>query len=38
MSTQSTVDDRTEPSQYRHIRLAVDGAVATVSLAIDEDG
>ncbi len=38
MSTQPIVDYRTEPSQYRHIRLAVDGTVATLSLAIDEDG
>ncbi|GAB4203597.1 MAG: 2,3-epoxybenzoyl-CoA dihydrolase [Tibeticola sp.] len=38
MSTQPIVDYRTEPSQYRHIRLSVDGAVATLSLAIDEDG
>lgn len=38
MSTHAIVDYRTEPSQYRHIRLAVDGTIATLSLVIDEDG
>jgi benzoyl-CoA-dihydrodiol lyase len=32
-----TVDYRTEPSRYRHWRLAFDGAVATLSLDIDEN-
>ena len=38
MTQTPIVDYRTEPSQYRHIKLAFDGAVATLSLAIDEDG
>ena len=37
MTQTPIVDYRTEPSQYRHIKLAFDGAVATLSLAIDED-
>ena len=32
------VDYRTEPSRYRHWRLAVDGAVATLTMDIAEDG
>ena len=28
----------TEPSRYRHWRLVVDGAVATLTLDVDEDG
>ena len=32
----SRVDYRTEPSRYRHWSLAVDGAVATLSMDIDE--
>jgi len=32
------VDYRTDPSQYRHWKLAVDGAVARLSLDIAEDG
>ena len=32
------VDYRTEPSRYKHWSLAFDGAVATLSLNIDEDG
>ena len=31
------VDYRTEPSQYRHWSLSFDGAVATLTLNIDED-
>jgi benzoyl-CoA-dihydrodiol lyase len=30
------IDFRTEPAQYRHWKLAVDGAVATLALDIDE--
>jgi benzoyl-CoA-dihydrodiol lyase len=30
------IDFRTEPAQYRHWKLAVDGAVATLALGIDE--
>ncbi len=33
-----TVDYRTDPSQYRHWKLSTEGAVAKLSLAIDEDG
>src|ERR1700755_739425 len=32
------VDYRTDPSRYRHWSLKTDGPVATLSLAIDEDG
>ncbi len=32
------VDYRTDPSQYRHLRLSFDGPVATLALDIDEDG
>jgi benzoyl-CoA-dihydrodiol lyase len=33
-----TVDFDTSPDRYRHWRLEVDGEVATVTLAVDEDG
>src|SRR6202795_2433985 len=32
------VDYRTEPSRYRHWRLACDGALATLSMDVAEDG
>nr|WP_226494756.1 2,3-epoxybenzoyl-CoA dihydrolase [Hydrogenophaga taeniospiralis] len=32
------VDYRTAPSEYRHWKLAFDGAVATLAIDIDEDG
>src|SRR3984885_9200417 len=32
------IDFRTDPSQYRHWRLAVDGAVATLTLDVDPAG
>ena len=32
------VDCRTEPARYRHVRLAVDGEVATLLLAVDPAG
>ena len=32
------VDYRTDPSQYRHWKLATDGAIARLSLDIAEDG
>jgi benzoyl-CoA-dihydrodiol lyase len=35
--TPSPVDYRTEPSRYRHWSLKCDGAIATLSLNIDED-
>jgi benzoyl-CoA-dihydrodiol lyase len=37
-TTAARVDYRTDPSQYRHWKLAVDGAVARLSLDIAEDG
>ncbi|WP_332742864.1 2,3-epoxybenzoyl-CoA dihydrolase [Hydrogenophaga sp.] len=33
----TTVDYRTEPGQYRHWKLSFDGAVATLSIDINED-
>ena len=35
--TPDTVDYRTDPSQYRHWKLSVDGPVATLAVDIDED-
>jgi benzoyl-CoA-dihydrodiol lyase len=32
------VDYRTDPSRYRHWRFAVDGAIATVSMDVQEEG
>jgi benzoyl-CoA-dihydrodiol lyase len=32
------VDYRTEPSRYRHWRVAFDGAVATITMDVQEDG
>jgi benzoyl-CoA-dihydrodiol lyase len=32
------IDFRTDPSRYRHWRLAVDGAVATLTLDVDQAG
>jgi benzoyl-CoA-dihydrodiol lyase len=32
------VDFRTDPSRYRHWRLAIDGRVATVAMDVQEDG
>ncbi|MBA4262963.1 MAG: benzoyl-CoA-dihydrodiol lyase, partial [Comamonadaceae bacterium] len=36
-ATAPWVDYQTHPSRYRHVQLAFDGAVATLSLAINED-
>jgi len=36
--TESPVDFRTEPARYRHWTLAVDGDIATLTLAVAEDG
>jgi benzoyl-CoA-dihydrodiol lyase len=36
--TEAPVDYRTHPSQYRHWKLDVDGAVATLTLDVDEGG
>jgi benzoyl-CoA-dihydrodiol lyase len=35
---QTRIDFATEPARYRHWRLAVDGAVATLTLDVDEKG
>src|SRR5437762_13927928 len=32
------VDYQTDPSRYRHWRVAFDGPVATVTMDVDEDG
>ena len=32
------IDFRTHPDQYRHWRLAIDGAIATLALDVDENG
>ncbi|CAN7557464.1 2,3-epoxybenzoyl-CoA dihydrolase [Acidovorax sp. LjRoot129] len=37
-TTSTRVDYRTDPTQYRHWKLAVDGPVARLSLDIAEDG
>ncbi len=36
-ATAPRVDYQTHPSRYQHVQLAFDGAVATLSLAINED-
>ena len=36
-ATSPRVDYQTHPSRYHHVQLAFDGAVATLSLAINED-
>ena len=38
MSSNPIVEYQTSPSQYKHIKLAFDGAVATLSIDISEDG
>ena len=38
MSIPVRVDYQTDPSRYRHWRLAFDGPVATLGLDVDEDG
>ena len=32
------IDFATEPSRYRHWKLAVDGAIATLTMDVDEEG
>ena len=32
------IDFRTHPDEYRHWRLATDGAIATLALDVDENG
>jgi benzoyl-CoA-dihydrodiol lyase len=38
MSQPAAVDYRTDPSQYRHWKLSVEGSTATLAVNIDEDG
>ncbi len=38
MSAPTFVDYQTSPDQYRHWTLAVDGAIATLTMMVDEDG
>jgi benzoyl-CoA-dihydrodiol lyase len=37
MSSDLKVNYQTHPSQYRHIKLSVDGSLATLAIAIDEN-
>src|SRR5437764_3259720 len=37
-TARTVVDFRTEPSRYKHWRLAIDGRVATLSMDVREDG
>jgi benzoyl-CoA-dihydrodiol lyase len=37
-ATEGFVDFRAHPSRYRHWRLAIDGAVATLTMDVDEHG
>ena len=34
----AVIDFRTEPSRYRHWRLSIEGAVATLAMHVDENG
>jgi benzoyl-CoA-dihydrodiol lyase len=38
ISEQARVDFRVDPARYRHWQLTVDGQVATLAMAVDEDG
>jgi benzoyl-CoA-dihydrodiol lyase len=38
MTDEPTVEFRTDPTRYRHWRLAVDGPVATLTMDVAEDG
>jgi benzoyl-CoA-dihydrodiol lyase len=38
MSEYASVDFRVDPARYRHWRLGVEGQIATLALAVDEDG
>lgn len=38
MANMTSVDYQTSPSQYKHLKLAFDGAIATLSIDIAEDG
>ena len=37
MTTAPQVDYQTNPAQYKHIQLAFDGEIATLSININED-
>ncbi|TSE35917.1 Benzoyl-CoA-dihydrodiol lyase [Tepidimonas fonticaldi] len=37
-NTNPVVDYQTHPTQYRHVRLSVEGVIAILALDIDEDG
>ena len=36
--TSKRVDFQVDPNSYRHLRLKIDGEVATIEIDIDEDG
>ena len=36
--TEQPIDFRTEPSRYRHWKLAIDGEIATLAMHVKEDG
>ena len=38
MANMTSVDYQTSPSQYKHLKLAFDGVIATLSIDIAEDG
>src|SRR5271154_6169432 len=38
MAAMTPIDHQTHPTRYRHWRLAVDGAVATLTLDVDPAG
>ena len=38
MSSNPIVEYQTSPSQYKHIKLAFEGAIATLFIDISEDG
>src|SRR5215472_9425817 len=38
MNGKSRIDFQTDPSKYRHWKLAVDGDVATLTMDVDEKG
>ena len=38
MSAQARIEFRVDPAHYRHWRLAIDGQIATLTMAVAEDG
>lgn len=38
VTKENAIDFATHPDRYRHWRLSVDGAVATLALDVQEDG